>query len=479
MRNKKTIASSIKIISKKGTGIALAALMTVSVIPVFYPFAITTASAANMYQNSDFIETEQPELDAETKKLISLYQKDPSEENYNNLRNKVIENYDAVIAKKEAKLAELKAETEGKPGGEDKIAEMQEIVQEMYDTYQDRIDSSMLRFSDSRLLKWDISKASEYDYIPIMGAGEDIYIKYTTVTNKEYAEFIAATGYKAPDNWINNTYPEGEDNYPVNDVSFDDASAYCEWLTSNDSSNVYRLPSESEWELAVGHMPKDADFNCGINDGRTPVTEFESITRGAHGAIDFWGNVWEWTTTKRNGDDTSADNAIYGVKGGSWESDRTDCRTEYRDEGRDGTCGYEDVGFRITKVLNGKSNSSSDTDINTPDNGNNSDDNVVPPNQENNGNSNSAFVTDIMYTYNCNNKVTLSWNSINGADTYYVYRYNKKTGRISNPRVITGKTEYIYHKAVSGSTYYYLITTEQFTDRKLNTTDGIITIIIP
>lgn len=147
MRNKKTIASSIKIISKKGTGIALAALMTVSVIPVFYPFAIATASATNMYQNSDFIETEQPELDAETKKLISLYQKDPSEENYNNLRNKVIENYDAVIAKKEAKLAELKVETEGKPGGEDKVAEMQEIVQEMYDTYQDRIDS-MLRFSD-------------------------------------------------------------------------------------------------------------------------------------------------------------------------------------------------------------------------------------------------------------------------------------------------------------------------------------------
>lgn len=52
-----------------------------------------------MYQNSDFIETEQPELDAETKKIISLYQRDPSEKNYNNLRNKVIENYDAVIAK--------------------------------------------------------------------------------------------------------------------------------------------------------------------------------------------------------------------------------------------------------------------------------------------------------------------------------------------------------------------------------------------
>ena len=29
--------------------------------------------------------------------------------------------------------------------------------------------------------------------------------------------------------------------------------------------NTYRLPNESEWGgLAAGHMPKDADFNCGV-----------------------------------------------------------------------------------------------------------------------------------------------------------------------------------------------------------------------
>ncbi len=35
-------------------------------------------------------------------------------------------------------------------------------------------------------------------------------------------------------------------------------------------------------------MPKDADFNCGVNDGRTPVEQYADVTRGAHGAIDFW-----------------------------------------------------------------------------------------------------------------------------------------------------------------------------------------------
>ncbi len=36
----------------------------------------------NMYENSEFIEKEQPELSEETKQLISLYQKNPTDENY-------------------------------------------------------------------------------------------------------------------------------------------------------------------------------------------------------------------------------------------------------------------------------------------------------------------------------------------------------------------------------------------------------------
>ena len=302
----------------------------------------------NMYQNSDFIEKEQPELTEETKQVISAYQKNPTMENYLALRDIVIENYDAVLVRKEAKLAELKEETAGKPGGEEKVAEMEEIVQEMYITYWNRINSSMLRFTDTRLLKWKISEAANYDYIPVMGAGESLYVKRTPVTNAEYAEFISATGYPAPLNWTNGTYPTSEDDYPVNYVSFADAQAYCAWLTEQDGINVYRMPSESEWELAAGHMPKDADFNCGVNNGRVSVETYASVTRGAHGAIDFWGNVWEWTSTERNGE------GQLGVKGGSWKSPRTDCRTEHRKEGRNASAGYEDVGFRVIKVLNGQ-----------------------------------------------------------------------------------------------------------------------------
>ena len=155
-----------------------------------------------------------------------------------------------------------------------------------------------------------------------MGAGESVYVARTQVSNAQYAEFLAATDYAAPQNWTDGTYPAGEDDFPVNYVSAADAEAYCAWLTERDGVNTYRLPNESEWELAAGHMPKDADFNCGVNDGRTSVEEYAKVTRGAHGAVDFWGNVWEWTTTVRS-------DSTLGVKGGAWDSARTDCRTEH------------------------------------------------------------------------------------------------------------------------------------------------------
>ena len=330
--------------------IALAVLMAYTVLSISV-FAASDDDGMNMFEHSDFIEKEQPELDEETKRLISLYQREPSDENYENLRAAVIRNYDAVLVRKEAKLAELKAETQGKPGGDAKVAEMQEIVDEMYLTYWNRINSTMLRFTDERLLKWKIADAPMYEYIPVMGAGIDIYVSRTQVTNEQYKAFVDATGHQALSNWVNGTYPAGEENYPVNVVSAADAEAYCSWLTANDAENLYRLPTESEWELAAGHMPKDADFNCGVNDGRTPVEQYAKVTRGAHGAIDFWGNVWEWTSTERNNNGTAV---TLGVKGGAWNTARTDCRTEYRDEGRDASLGYEDVGFRVIQVLGGK-----------------------------------------------------------------------------------------------------------------------------
>lgn len=400
-------------------------LLTVFMVSALVPAAVTQAE--NMYENSDFIETEQPELSDETKELISLYQKNPTEENYLNLRDIVIENYNAVLDKKEAKLEELKTETSGKPGGNEILAEMEEIVQEMYITYWSRINSSMLRFTDTRLLKWRISEAAQYEYIPVMGAGESIYVKRTPVTNAEYAEFIAATGAETPSNWTDGTYPAGEDDYPVNFVSYEDAESYCAWLTEQDGMNTYRLPNESEWELAAGHMPKDADFNCGVNDGRTPVDQYSDVTRGAHGAVDFWGNVWEWTSTVRT---DSNGVTVYGIKGGSWKSDRTDCRTEYRDEGRDGSAGYDDVGFRVIQVKDG-----------------------IEPEEKV---ELATLGFPVVSASSSNDSITLTWQPVDGAVEYQLFEYFTDT-RLVQMLETTNQTTFTINGLEPGSTHSYIV----------------------
>ncbi len=417
-------------LSRRIMGVFLTVLMTLLLLP-----SAMEARAANMFVNSDFIETEQPVLSEETTKLISLYQKTPTEENYLNLRDMVTQNYDAVLERKEAKLAELKTETAGKPGGEAIVAEMEGIVQEMYVTYWSRINSSMLRFTDTRLLKWKISNASQYAYIPVMGAGESIYVGRTPVTNEEYAKFIKAAGVQTPSNWTNGTYPEGEDRYPVNFVSFEDAKAYCVWLTEQDSMNAYRLPTESEWELAAGHMPKDAEFNCGVKDGRTPVEQYEGITRGAHGAIDFWGNVWEWTSTARYGSNGSA---TLGVKGGAWFSDRTACRTEHRKENRDAAVGYEDVGFRVIQVRNGEE-----------------------PEQKVELATLGAPVVSAIST--SPDSIALSWQPVDGAIEYQLFEYFDKTGLIQMLGTVEG-TSVTMRDLEPGSTHRYIVQPISYTE---------------
>ena len=260
-----------------------------------------------------------------------------------------------------------------------------------------------------------------------MGAGNSIYVSRTPVTNAQYAAYLNATGAKSPVNWVNGSYPAGQGDYPVNDVSYEDAAAYCAWLTAKDGVNTYRLPSESEWELAAGHMPKDADFNCGVNDGRTPVEQYADVTRGAHGAVDFWGNVWEWTSTVRS--DANGITTL-GVKGGAWNTPRTDCRTEYRKEGRDAAQGYEDVGFRVIQVKNG-----------------------VEPEQK----VELATLATPVVTAVSNQKgtITLSWNPVEGATEYQLFTCDEK-GLLTMLDRVNGTTATL-SGLTSGQTYRYIV----------------------
>ncbi|MDO5113922.1 MAG: SUMF1/EgtB/PvdO family nonheme iron enzyme [Planctomycetia bacterium] len=297
---------------------------------------------AKQFRHSTTIEKERPELNEETKRLISAYRRNPSKENLAALRKQVEINYDKVIARKKAKLEELKR-TARHPS---KVQEMQEIVDEVVQSRESRIEQSMRRFTDPRLRPG--SRDAKGGYLPVIGAAQNVSIAYTPVTNEDYAQFLKATKRKPPKDWVRGVMPADRAQHPVVNVSHADAVAYCQWLTNRDGQAIYRLPTEEEWEFAAGHMPKDADFNCGENNGTTPVDAYEK-TRSACGAIDMWGNCWEWTSTKITSSNTKRGKPVMAVKGGSWSSSRMDCRTERKDEGREAAKGFGDVSFRVIR----------------------------------------------------------------------------------------------------------------------------------
>lgn len=274
--------------------------------------------------DAPLVEEERPELDATTTALLRQYQQNPTDENRLALMEQMGLRYDKVVARKKSKLRELEREALAP----DLVEEMQEIVDEMVENRDIRLEQQFLRLIDPRT---DDNPADAW--MVLRGVPEqNAYVGYAPVTNVEYAAFDPHFTYEA-----------GTGNYPVVNITVAKAIAYCEWLTAQDNAHTYRLPTDEEWVLAAGHMPKDVAMNSGrVEHGLTAVNAY-SQTTGACGGIDFWGNCWEWTSSTDG-------NGLYIIKGGSWDSDRDDCRSEKSDVMRDGTQGYANVGFRVVRT---------------------------------------------------------------------------------------------------------------------------------
>ena len=192
--------------------------------------------------DAPFVEDERPALDAATKQMLVAYQQNPTDENKQDLMNQMGVKYDKVVARKKAKLRQLEREAKTP----DLVAEMQGIVDEMVENRDIRLEQQFWRLVDPR-----VDDNPNDQWLVLRGSSaKNAYIAYAPVTNKEYAAYNS-----------NFTYPEGQDNYPVVNVSYEESIAYCDWLNSKDAQHGYRLPTEEEWILAAGHMPKDVKMN--------------------------------------------------------------------------------------------------------------------------------------------------------------------------------------------------------------------------
>jgi formylglycine-generating enzyme required for sulfatase activity len=162
------------------------------------------------------------------------------------------------------------------------------------------------------------------------------WMDQTEVTNAQYELCVSASACDAPGN--EKSFSRSEyynniefDDYPVINVSWYDANAYCEWAGK-------RLPSEAEWEKAARNgenltYPWGEDISCeraNYIDCIGDTTAVGTLPSGAspYGVLDLSGNVWEWVADWYNAlyyEDSPLDypkgpdsGAYRVVRGGSW-----------------------------------------------------------------------------------------------------------------------------------------------------------------
>jgi len=189
--------------------------------------------------------------------------------------------------------------------------------------------------------------------------------------------------------WRNPRFGQKGD-HPVVQVSWNDATAFCNWLTKK-SGKAVGLPTEAQWEYACragtktaypwGDNPDDGKgwANCGDqslqkklpnapatskffswDDGFVFTSPVGSFKPNAFGLYDMTGNVWQWCQDRYRDYDkgaaTDPTGAVVGsarvLRGGSWVVNpgycRAACHNRYDAETRG-----DDDGFRVVAAAGG------------------------------------------------------------------------------------------------------------------------------
>ncbi|HKS26499.1 MAG TPA: SUMF1/EgtB/PvdO family nonheme iron enzyme [Pyrinomonadaceae bacterium] len=131
-------------------------------------------------------------------------------------------------------------------------------------------------------------------------------IDRTEVTNAEYAQFVAETNHPAPSHFRGGKPAGGQEQWPVTNVSLEDAKAFAAWRSKRDGV-TYRLPTEEEWEYAARDSGQGSLFPWGdkwaegkanVNAASLKPVGSSADDKTRSGIVDMIGNAYEWTTSK-------------------------------------------------------------------------------------------------------------------------------------------------------------------------------------
>ena len=236
---------------------------------------------------------------------------------------------------------------------------------------------------------------------------EDYRIGQYEVTRGQFRQFVEKTNYRTdcerdrkggwgyddavglvpePDpkfSWQQTGYPQ-TDEHPVVNVSWNDAVAFCDWLTGLEGK-TYRLPTEAQWEYACragtsstfffGDDPEqlacfanttDARLKARFpdrnaikaDDGYLFTAPVGSYKPNKWRLYDMSGNVWEWTAdwydksppSYPQTDPTGPTMGTHRViKGGDWYHDATFARCASRFPIPPELC-RRHAGFRVVQI---------------------------------------------------------------------------------------------------------------------------------
>jgi formylglycine-generating enzyme len=191
---------------------------------------------------------------------------------------------------------------------------------------------------------------------------KSFWISKYEVTVKRYRDYCASDGISMP-----STPSWGwHDNDPIVNVSWNDAVAYCQWLSSTTGKSV-RLPTEAEWEIAARGGTKSSGYAYSGSNTIDRVAWYYSNagnrthsvgTRTANelGIYDMSGNVWEWcndwygpySATTQTNPRGPATGTYKVLRGGSWINDGSICRVSLRTYADTSAFG-SGLGFRIVQ----------------------------------------------------------------------------------------------------------------------------------